>query len=221
MGAAGERCRRAASRLGDQDQLREVLEVLQEVLEIIGEMVKLVEHVIAEYLRPHSHLDTLLLWGDAGPSAMVHEICRGNLLVGVLDPRVGHEVKCRLAVSRENRVLSLFAEDGRPHVSLPLLELQRIQRGIQAGAWGRPPLPGHVVHLEFRGTAICLLFDRADVCQLAAGAFEKICDVTATQGEAAVVKAGHPAVAEEGEPSTCTAPGQQVAQATLGWSSRR
>jgi len=220
MGAAGERCRRAAARLGDQDQLREVLEVLQEVLEIIGEMVKLVEHVIAEYLRPHAHLDTLLLWGDAGPSAMVHEICRGNLLVGVLDPRVGHEVKCRLAVSREKRLLSLFAEDGRPHVSLPLPELQRIKKGVLAEIGGKTPLPGHAVNLEFRGTALCLLFDRADVCQLAAGAFEKICDVTVAPCETAVEMAGHTAAADEGEASTCTAQRQQVAAATLGWPSR-
>lgn len=49
MNSAGERCRCAAARLAEQDQLRAVLEVLQEVLEIIGEMVKLVEHVIDEY----------------------------------------------------------------------------------------------------------------------------------------------------------------------------
>lgn len=49
MTSAGERCRCAAARLAEQDQLRAVLEVLQEVLEIIGEMVKLVEHVIDEY----------------------------------------------------------------------------------------------------------------------------------------------------------------------------
>lgn len=220
MGAASERCRRAVARLGDQDQLREVLEVLQEVLEIIGEMVKLVEHVIAEYLRLHAHLDTLLLWGDAGPSAMVHEICRGNLLVGVLDPRVGHEMKYRLAVSREKRLLSLFAEDGRPHVSLPLSELQRIKKGVLVDAGGRTPFPGHAVNLEFRGTALCLLFDRADVCQLAAGAFEKICDVTASPWEAAVEMAGHSAAADEGEASTCTAKRQQMAVATLGWPSR-
>jgi hypothetical protein len=47
--SATERCRCAAARLAEQDQLRAVLEVLQEVLEIIGEMVKLVEHVINEY----------------------------------------------------------------------------------------------------------------------------------------------------------------------------
>lgn len=220
MGAAGERCRRAAARLGDQDQLREVLEVLQEVLEIIGEMVKLVEHVIAEYLRPHAHLDTLLLWGDAGPSAMVHEICRGNLLVGVLDPRVGHEVKCRLAVSREKRLLSLFAEDGRPHVSLPLPELQRIKKRVLTDIGGRTPLTGHAVNLEFRGTALCLLFDRADVCQLAAGAFEKICDVTVAPCETAVETASHPAAADEGEPGTCAAQRQQVAAAAVSWPSR-
>lgn len=49
MISAGERCRCAAARLAEQDQLRAVLEVLQEVLEIIGEMVKLVEHVVNEY----------------------------------------------------------------------------------------------------------------------------------------------------------------------------
>lgn len=47
--SATERCRCAAGRLAEQDQLRAVLEVLQEVLEIIGQMVKLVEHVINEY----------------------------------------------------------------------------------------------------------------------------------------------------------------------------